>query len=160
MADWWCLKGLTAADSPIYMGTVYRVHYIAAPLLIFVTAAFVTDWLLRNEPSLTIGKGQFIRTMRGLAHQLPKPLGTMIAYALGLDLRRASPPTEEFTYQERTISFPTWELAVGLIIITGVLKAIRYVHPIPGDVLYGVSPIHVGAGVLPLRLTGVYDYVR
>ena len=89
------------------MGTVYRVHYIAASLLIFVTAAFVTDWLLRNERSLTTGKGQFIRTMRGLAHQLPKPLGTMIAYALGLALRRASPPPEEFTYQERTISFPT-----------------------------------------------------
>ena len=145
---WQYLKGLLGSDSPIYMGTVYRVHYIAASLLIFVTVAFVTDWLLRGDRSLTLGKGQFIRGMRGLAHELPKPLGTIIGYSLGLDLRRAAPPTEEFTYYERAISFPVWELSVGLIILTGVIKALRYAYPIPGDVLYWVSAVHVGAGVL------------
>lgn len=145
---WQYLKGLLAADSPIYMGTVYRVHYIAASLLIFVSVAFVTDWILRGENALTPIKGQFIRTMRGLAHELPKPLGTTLGYALGLDLRRTPPATDEFTYYERTISFPLWELSVGLIILTGVIKAVRYVYPIPGDVLYWVSAVHVGAGVL------------
>jgi len=145
---WQYLKGLLGADSPLYMGTVYRIHYIAASLLIFASVAFVTDWLLRNERSLTIGKGQFIRTMRGLAHELPKPLGTIIGYGLGLDLRRAPPPTEEFTYYERSISFPLWELTIGLIILTGVIKAMRYIYPIPGDVLYWISAVHVGSGLL------------
>jgi cytochrome b subunit of formate dehydrogenase len=145
---WQYLKGLLDTDSPIYMGTVYRIHYIAASFLIFVSVVFVTDWWLRGEAALTIGKGQFIRSMRGLAHELPRPIGTAIAYTLGLDLRRAAPPTDEFTYYERTFSFPTWELAIGLIVITGVIKAIRYVYPIPGDVLYWVSAVHVGAGVL------------
>jgi hypothetical protein len=157
---WQYLKGLLGSDSPIYMGTVYRTHYIAASLLIFVSVAFVTDWLLRDEKSLTIGKGQFIRSMRGLAHELPRPLGTVIAYSLGLDLRRAAPHTEEFTYYERSISFPLWELSVGLIILTGVIKAIRYVYPIPGDVLYWVSAVHVGAGVLlGLKLLDHLRYV-
>src|SRR5262249_40181298 len=138
---WQYLKGLLGSDSPIYMGTVYRIHYLAASLLIFVTVVFVTDWLLRGEAALTVGKGQVIRAIRGLAHELPKPLGTTLAYLLGLDLRRAAPPTEQFTYYERTISFPTWELAVGLIILTGVIKALRYVYPIPGDVLYWVSAV-------------------
>jgi hypothetical protein len=142
------LKGLLDAETPVYMGTVYRVHYLAASLLIFATGAFVTDWWLRGERSLTIGKGQAIRTLRGLAHELPKPLGTTLAYMLGLDLRRPAPPTEQFTYYERTISFPTWELAIGLIILTGVIKAMRYIYPIPGDVLYWVSAVHVGSGVL------------
>jgi cytochrome b subunit of formate dehydrogenase len=145
---WQYLKGLLDVDSPIYMATVYRIHYIAASLLIFVTATFVTDWLLRRERALTIAKGQFIRSMRGLAHELPKPIGTTIGYTLGLDLRRTPPPTEEFTYYERTISFPTWELAIGLIILTGAIKAMRYVYPIPGEVLYWVSAVHVGSGVL------------
>jgi cytochrome b subunit of formate dehydrogenase len=145
---WQYLKGLTGSDSPIYMGTVYRIHYIAASLLIFVTVTVVTDWLLRGEKSLTVGKGQFIRTMRGLAHELPKPLGTILGYGLGLDLRRAPPHTEQFTYYERGVSFPTWELAVALIIVTGVIKAMRYVYPIPGDLLYWISAIHVGSGVL------------
>lgn len=157
---WQYLKGLLAADSPIYMGTVYRIHYLAATLLIFVSVAFVSDWLLRGENSLTIGKGQFIRSMRGLAHELPKPIGTIIGYTLGLDLRRTPPSTEEFTYYERIISFPLWELSVGLIIITGVIKAVRYVYPIPGDVLYWVSAVHVGAGVLlGLKLLDHLRYV-
>ncbi len=157
---WQYLKGLEAADSPIYMGTVYRIHYIAASLLIFVTITFVTDWLVRGENGLRVGKGQFIRTMRGLAHELPKPLGTIVGYTLGLDLRRASPPTEQFTFYERTLSFPTWELAIGLIIVTGVIKALRYIYPIPGDVLYWVSAVHVGSGVLlGLKLLDHLRYV-
>jgi hypothetical protein len=110
---WQYLKGLLDADSPIYMATVYRIHYIAASVLIFVTVALVTDWLLRGERSLTIGRGQLIRSLRGLAHELPQPLGATLGYILGLDLRRAAPPTDEFTFYERTISFPTWELAIG-----------------------------------------------
>jgi cytochrome b subunit of formate dehydrogenase len=145
---WQYLKGLLDAETPVYMGTVYRIHYIAASLLIFAAAAFVTDWRLRGERSLTIGKGQTIRALRGLSHELPKPLGTTLAYILGLDLRRAAPPTEQFTYYERTISFPTWELAIGLIILTGVIKAMRYIYPIPGDLLYWISAVHVGSGVL------------
>jgi cytochrome b subunit of formate dehydrogenase len=157
---WQYLKGLLDAESPIYMATVYRIHYVAASLLIFVTVTFVTDWLLRGERSLTLGKGQGVRGLRGLAHELPKPLGSTIGYLLGLDMRRAAPPTEEFTYYERAISFPTWELAIGLIILTGVIKAVRYVYPIPGDVLYWVSAIHVGAGVLlGLKLLDHLRYV-
>jgi cytochrome b subunit of formate dehydrogenase len=157
---WQYLKGLLDADSPISMATVYRVHYIAASVLIFVTVAFVTDWLLRGERSLTVGKGQLIRSLRGLAHELPGPLGSSLAYLLGLDMRRAAPPTDEFTFYERTISFPTWELAIGLIVLTGVIKAMRYVYPIPGDVLYWVSAIHVGSGVLlGLKLLDHLRYV-
>ncbi|HLZ27220.1 MAG TPA: hypothetical protein VKV73_07850 [Chloroflexota bacterium] len=145
---WQYLKGLLAAETPIDMGTVYRIHYIAASLLIFTTAAFVTDWRLRGERSLTVPKGQGIRTLRGLAHELGKPLGSTLGYLLGLDLRRAAPPTEQFTYYERTISFPIWVLALSLIIVTGVIKAMRYVYPIPGEALYWISAIHVGSGVL------------
>ena len=157
---WQYLKGLLDAESPIYMATVYRIHYIAASLLIFVTVAFVTDWLLRGERSLTLGKGQGVRGLRGLAHELPKPLGSTLAYLLGLDMRRAAPPTEEFTYYERAVSFPAWEVFIGLIIVTGVIKAMRYVYPIPGEVLYWVSAVHVGAGVLlALKLLDHLRYV-
>jgi cytochrome b subunit of formate dehydrogenase len=145
---WQYIKGLIAAETPIYMGTVYRIHYFAASLLIFATVAFITDWWLRGEQGLTPGKGQSIRSLRGLAHELPKPLGTILAYGLGLDLRRPAPPTEQFTYYERLISFPLWELSIGLVMLTGIIKAVRYIYPIPGDVLYWVSAVHVGAGVL------------
>ena len=144
---WQYLKGLLDAETPIYMGTVYRVHYLAASLLILCSAVFLTDWSMRGERGLTPLKGQWIRAMRGLAHELPRPIGVLLAYGLGLNLRRAAPPTEQFSWYQRLIGFPWWELSIGLVILTGVIKAMRYVYPIPGDVLYWISAVHVGAGV-------------
>jgi len=39
-----------------------------------------------------------------------------MAYMLGLDMRRAAPATDQFTFYERTLSFPIWVFALGLII--------------------------------------------
>jgi hypothetical protein len=155
---WQYLKGLLDVSSPVAMPLVYRVHYLAASLLLFVLALVVTDWWLRGENALGVPKGAWSRTLRGLAHELPRPIGGTIAYLIGLDLRRAAPPTEQFTYYERAISFPTWVIALGLIVLTGMLKAMRYVYPIPGDILYWVSAIHVGAMVV-LALK-VLDHLR
>jgi cytochrome b subunit of formate dehydrogenase len=155
---WQYLKGLLDVSSPVAMPLVYRIHYLAATLLLFVLALVVTDWWLRGENALGVPKGTWIRTLRGLAHELPRPIGGTIAYLIGLDLRRAPPPTEQFTYYERAISFPTWVIALGLITLTGILKAMRYVYPIPGDVLYWVSAIHVGSMVV-LGLK-VLDHLR
>ena len=138
---WQYLKGLLDAETPVYMGTVYRVHYIAASLLIITTLAFVTAWLTRGERGLTPGKGQMIRGLRGLAHELPRPIGSVLAYLLGLNLRRAAPPTGQFSFYQRLIGFPWWELAIGLVILTGAIKAFRYIVPIPGDVLYWMSAV-------------------
>jgi hypothetical protein len=145
---WQYLKGLLDVPSPISMPQVYRIHYLAAMLLLFSLAVVVTDWLLRGERSLTVPGGQWIRNLRGLAHELPKPIGSFMGYMFGLDMRRAPPPAERFTYYERIVSFPTWVIALTLIVITGLLKAMRYIYPIPGDVLYWVSAIHVGSMVL------------
>jgi hypothetical protein len=155
---WQYLKGLLDVGSPISMPLVYRFHYLAAMLLLFCLAVFVTDWLVRRERGLTVPGGQWIRHLRGLAHELPRPLGVMLGYVIGLDMRRAPPPQEQFTYYERVISFPTWVIALTLIVVTGVLKAMRYVYPIPGDVLYWASAIHVGAMVL--LAIKLLDHVR
>jgi cytochrome b subunit of formate dehydrogenase len=157
---WQYIKGLIDAETPVYMGTVYRIHYIAASLLIFTTAAFLTTWWMRGERGLLPESHQGIRNLRGLAHELGKPIGSTLGYLLGLDMRRAAPPTDQFTYYERMLSFPVWVLALGLIILTGVIKAMRYVYPIPGDVLYWISAVHVGSGVLlGLKLLDHLRYV-
>jgi hypothetical protein len=85
---WQYLKGLLDVSSPISMALEYRVHYLAASLLLLVLALVVTDWWLRGEKALGVPKGGFIRALRGMAHELPRWLGGFIAYMLGLDLRR------------------------------------------------------------------------
>jgi hypothetical protein len=145
---WQYLKGLTDAESPIYMGTVYRIHYLAASLLIGTTAAFLTAWFMRGEHGLTPAKGQMLRAFRGLAHELPGFIGSTLGYLLGFNMKRAAPPTEQFSWYQRLIGFPWWELSIGLVLLTGIIKAMRYIYPIPGDLLYWTSAVHVGAGVL------------
>jgi hypothetical protein len=46
------------------------------------------------------------------------------------------------------VSFPTWIVLLGLVSATGVLKAMRYVYPIPGDLLWWASALHVACLVL------------
>ena len=96
---WQYLKGLLDVTSPVPMAMVYRVHYIAASLLVLVIALMLTDWWMRGENALGVPKGGWIRTLRGLSHELPRPLGGSLAYLLGLTCaarrRRpsSSPPT-------------------------------------------------------------------
>jgi hypothetical protein len=156
--SWQYLKGLLDVSSPVPMPLVYRLHYIAATVLVFVLAVAITDWSVRREDALGVPKGQWIRALRGLARELPRPLGASVGYVLGLDLRRAPPPADQFTYYERVVSFPTWVIALGLITLTGILKAMRYIYPIPGDVLYWVSALHVSAMVL--LAIKVLDHLR
>jgi hypothetical protein len=105
-----------------------------------------------------VPKGQWIRHLRGTAHELPRPIGKALAAVLGLDMRRQPPPVGEFTYYEKAVSFPIWGVVLLVIVLTGVLKAMRYVYPMPGDVLWWVSAIHVG-GMVALMVK-LLDHLR
>jgi cytochrome b subunit of formate dehydrogenase len=145
---WQYLKGILDVDSPVFMPYVYRVHYVGATLLLLAMSTMVTYWLVAGAGGLLPPRGQRVRHLRGLAHELPRPLGGALAILLGLNMRRPPPPTEQFTYYETTVSFPTWIVLLGLVTLTGVLKAMRYVYPIPGDLLWWASTLHVASMVL------------
>jgi cytochrome b subunit of formate dehydrogenase len=153
------LAGLLVMTTRVDMPLVYRVHYLAATVLLFAVAHFVTYWLMCDaRRALVVPKGQWIRHLRGTAHELPRPIGAVLAAVLGLDMRRQPPPVGEFTYYEKTVSFPIWGVVLLLVVVTGVLKAMRYVYPIPGDMLWWVSVIHVGAMVA--LMVKLLDHVR
>jgi cytochrome b subunit of formate dehydrogenase len=158
---WQYLKGLLAVNSRVDMPLVYRIHYLAATVLLFATAHFVTYWLMsETRQPLLVPKGQWIRHLRGTAHELPRPIGGALAAVLGLDMRRQPPPVGEFTYYEKAVSFPIWGVLLVVIVLTGVLKAMRYIYPIPGDLVWWVSAVHVGAMVaLMVKLLDHLRYV-
>jgi cytochrome b subunit of formate dehydrogenase len=146
--SWQYLKGLLAVDSPVPMEQVYRVHYIAASVLLFAVAAFLSDWWIRGEHALLVPGGTWARHLRGLAHELPRPMGSILAGFLGLDMRRPAPPVGQFTFYEQVISFPWAVIALGLITVTGVVKAMRYAFGLPPEILWWASVLHVAAMVL------------
>jgi cytochrome b subunit of formate dehydrogenase len=156
--SWQYLKGVLDVESPVFMPWVYRTHYIGATLLLFAMSSMLTYWLVSGVRGLLPPKGQRIRHIRGLAHELPQPFRGTLAVLLGLDMRRQSPPTEQFTYYETTVSFPTWLVLLGLVTLTGLLKAMRYIYPIPGDLLYWASALHVTS--LVLLAVKLLDHLR
>jgi hypothetical protein len=155
---WQYLKGILDVESPVFMPYVYRVHYVGATLLLLAMSTMVTYWLVAGVGGLLPPRGQRVRHLRGLAHELPRPLRGALAVLLGLNMRRPPPPTEQFTYYETTVSFPTWIVLLGLVTLTGVLKAMRYVYPIPGDLLWWASTLHVASMVLLAAKT--LDHLR
>jgi cytochrome b subunit of formate dehydrogenase len=156
---WQYLAGLLVMTTRVDMPLVYRVHYLAATVLLFAVAHFLTYWLMSDaRRPLLVPKGQWSRHLRGMAHELPRPIGATVAAVLGLDRRRQPAPVGEFTYYQKTVSFPIWGVVLLLVVVTGVLKAMRYVYPIPGDLLWWVSAIHVGAMVA--LMVKLLDHVR
>jgi cytochrome b subunit of formate dehydrogenase len=142
------LRGVLDVSPPIPLFWVYRLHYVAASLIVFAAALFVTHHLLTGDRRLLPQRGQWIRSFRGVAHELPRPLGRGLAAILGLDMRREPPAVGQFTYYEKAVSFPIWTALLALILITGFLKAMKYVLPIPGEVLWWASALHVAAMVM------------
>jgi cytochrome b subunit of formate dehydrogenase len=81
-----------------------------------------------------------------------------LAGPLRLDLSHAAPAARRFTYYETAFSFPSWTLVIALITVTGLIKAMRYVYPVPPFLLYWSSTLHVAAMVL--IFIKVLDHLR
>jgi cytochrome b subunit of formate dehydrogenase len=152
------LTGILSQPPPVPLWQVYRLHYVGASLMVLVATAWVTHRLLLADYRLLPPRGGWTRHLRGLAAELPGPLGGALLYTLGLSRGRAAPPTGQFTYYEKTIDFPIWTILLALILVTGVIKAMRYLYPLPGEVVHVVSVIHVVAMfLLALKLL---DHLR
>jgi len=155
---WQYLGGILDVTAPIPLYLIYRVHYIGGTLILFATASFLAYWWVNGDRSLLVPRGRWTRHLVGLAHELPRPLGERLATALGLDLKPQGPQGEQFTFYEKVVSFPSWAFVIALITITGLIKAMRYVYPIPGPVLFWSSTLHVAAMVL--IAVKVLDHLR
>ena len=142
-------------DLPLYL--IYRLHYIGAAIILFSVANFAAYWWSSGDRSLWPPRGEWRRHLAGFALEVPAPLGARLAAWLRLDLD-TRPQAQRFTFYETAFSFPTWTFALALITVTGLLKAMRYIYPIPGPVLYWASTLHVAAMVL-LTLK-VLDHLR
>jgi hypothetical protein len=154
---WQYLGGILDVHLPVPLYLVYRVHYIGAAIILFSIASFVAYWWVNGDRSLWVPRGEWRRHLTGFAQELPPSLRRQLAARLRLDLTER-PRAERFTFYETAFSFPTWTFALGLITVTGLLKAMRYLYPIPGPVLYVASTLHVAA--MGLLLLKVLDHLR
>jgi hypothetical protein len=145
---WQYLGGILDVDLPIPLYLFYRVHYIGASIVLFAATAFVSYLWMTGDRSLLVPRGQWGRHLLGLAYELPPSIRAPYARLLRIDLSRPRPPAGQFTFYEKVVEFPSWSIVLALITITGLIKAARYVVPVPGFVLWLSSTLHVAAMVI------------
>ncbi len=145
---WQYLGGILDVEAPIPLFWFYRIHYIGATLVLFASTAMALNWWLAGDRSMLVPSGQWLRHLRGLAHELPAPLGTALASTIGLDMKRPRPEAGPYSFYDKVVTYPSWTVALVLITVTGVLKAVRYVWLIPGPLLFLASTLHVVAMVI------------
>lgn len=145
---WQYLGGILDVNLPIPLYLFYRVHYIGAAVVLFAVAAFASYLWMTGDRSLLVPRGQWSRHLLGLAYELPPALRARYAKLLRIDLSQPRPPTGQFTFYERVVEFPSWSVILVLITVTGLIKAGRYIIPVPGFVLWLASTLHVAAMVL------------
>lgn len=142
------LGGLLDVHPPFPLYVVYRVHYVGALILLAGVAAIVTSVWRGDDRSFLVPKGQWRRSLRGVAAELPARLVRPFVGILGIDMRSAPPPRGRYSFYELVVSFPWWGFSIALITLTGIVKAFRYLYPVPGPVLFWASTLHVAAMVM------------
>jgi len=145
---WQYLGGILDVNLPIPIYLFYRVHYIGASIVLFAVAAFVSYLWMTGDRSLLVPRGQWARHLLGLAYELPPRIRGPYAKLLRIDLSQPRPPAGKFTFYEQVVEFPSWSIVLVLITITGLIKAARYLVPVPGLVLWLASTLHVATMVV------------
>jgi cytochrome b subunit of formate dehydrogenase len=144
---WQYLGGILDVNLPIPIYLFYRVHYIGASVVVFAVAAFTSYLWMTGDRSLLVPRGQWSRHLLGLAYELPPRIRGPYAKLFRIDLSQPRPPTGKFSFYEKVVEFPSWSILLALITITGLVKAARYVVPVPGFGLWVASTLHVAAMV-------------
>ncbi len=142
------LVGVLDVPPPLPLFLIYRIHYIGASAILFAASSFITHRLLIGDRRILPPLGRWLLHLRGLVAELPRPIGNLIALIVGINLRRPAPEAGQFKYYEKVVSFPIWAALLALIIVTGFIKVIRYIYPVPGLLLWWASFFHVAAMVM------------
>lgn len=147
--------------NPLSLNTTYLLHYIGAGLTVGAVAHYVAyeaaggggRLLIRSWSDVRSALGEVIgylgvfRDRRGvfgmqLAPAVRRPLQRVVRA-----LRLAPGPAGKYLAAEKAVSLPIWSLLIAIIIVTGVIKAARYVYPVPGNVLRGATYLHDGSTI-------------
>jgi cytochrome b subunit of formate dehydrogenase len=144
-------------DRPEQLRPIFIIHYLGAGLVLFAIFSHLTRQGVSGGTGLipkslgvirdTIGElvaymGVFGPDEAVLHIPWPsairKPIARYIKALLGYKQSR----TGKYLATEQTISYPIWAILIGIIVITGMIKMMRYVYPISNTLVATTTLIH------------------
>ncbi|HLF78694.1 MAG TPA: cytochrome b/b6 domain-containing protein [Dehalococcoidia bacterium] len=151
-------------DNPLTLYQAYVVHFFGAGMSLAAVSHHVAYQLvgggfgliprsradLKNALAELVSYTGVYRGVRGVfGVQLPpsarRPFQSV--------LRRfdiVPDPAGKYLATEKVISYPVWAVLVGIVVITGVIKAFHYLYALPGWLRQATTFLHDGATIFLL----------
>ncbi|HVB11005.1 MAG TPA: cytochrome b/b6 domain-containing protein [Bacillota bacterium] len=132
---------------PLQLSTVYILHYVAGGLILFAAGAVAMNALTYG----TTSRHRLLPTgadMREFGSELLGYIGLrgnqgFLGFFPNQKKRESVTSSgDKYLATERVMSYPLWVVILTVLFITGTIKGLRYLYPIPNSWLSVVTPVH------------------
>lgn len=152
---------LTWMGNPLSLEVTYLLHFVGAGFTVMAVAHHLAYHIAGGGAGLIPRSGSDLKNAlaesvsytgvyRGLPGAFGIQLPLLVRRPLGRVLRalRIVPdPSGKFLSTEKVISYPVWTILIGVVVVTGVVKAVHYVYPLPGGLRETMTFLHDGATI-------------
>jgi thiosulfate reductase cytochrome b subunit len=156
--------------NPFSEETTYILHFIGAGCVVGAVAHHLAyqvggggagliprSWSdVKNAVAELVSYTGVYRGLRGaFGIQLPGWLRRPLQRILRA-LHLAPDPAGKYLATEKVLSYPVWSILIGIVVLTGIVKATHYVWPVPGAILQTATFLHDGATIFFLILLAAH----
>jgi cytochrome b subunit of formate dehydrogenase len=156
---------------PDDMRIIFALHYIGSSLIIFGVASHLTQHgitggfglIPRSFQDLISGLGEMVEYAGvygsdGAVFRINLPKGLRDTFAdtfraFGL---RPAKQIGKYLPAEKVFSYTPWAIIISVIVVTGLIKAFRYLYPIPPTFIAGVSTLHDWFAAASIVMFGIH----
>ncbi len=155
---------------PFSLETTYVLHFIGAGLIVAAVTHHITfqrvgggTGLLpkrradfKNAAAEIVGYTGVYRGMRGaFGIQMPAAVRRPVQKVLR-KLNLVPDPDGKYLATEKVLSYSLWAILIGVVVITGVLKTMRYAVSLPAGLLHWATYLHDGATIFLIVLLALH----
>lgn len=136
---------------------VFLIHYLGAALVLVAIFTHLTRHAMSAGTGLLPKRLGVLRDLIGelceyaglfgpegavLRLPWPRAIRQPIARYLRALLGYQPDHADKYLATEQTLSYPLWALLIGVIVVTGLLKVLRYLYPLPSPLVASATAIH------------------
>lgn len=134
---------------------LYVLHYVGAAFVVYILSYFVTFSIVSGGTGLIprlrdvlAALGELVSYLEiygepgAFGIKLPKSISLPIARLLVTFGLRRPKEVGKFLATKKALSFPVWTILLGVMLLTGLVKTLRYTWPIPSQVVGFSTWVH------------------
>ncbi len=156
---------------PDALRLLFAIHYMGAGMVLFGVVTHLTQngitgglgLLPRSFKDLRDGLAEMVeytgifgpqRAVFGL--KLPKVIRETLGETFSAFGLRPTKKLGKFLPVEKVFSYTPWAIIITVIVITGLIKSLRYLYPIPPDFVQQVTTLHDIFGYAAVAMLGIH----